>query len=984
MSQAWVKFQTQFVTIHAPVSEEIKARSWVNYFVQRWPPTPFSIGSGGFTPIPVGTPSIAPGERWWDIKFNLASDGTVSSIDYTLVLTRVVDVVTAPGFDPGAREGGQISIVIPSHDGPFAWTAPAFYWLRTDAVITDWDGNGYDDHGEHDYGPTSIIVDDPPFYANTPDPLPQDEALFTEFVRQFALSMHALGDLNEVPAAWANYVRNEELADPTRLFNKLGKILGPAGVILDFLEAGERVVAATSDPQADPMRVAFVEFATLAERYAWMTVGLAAGSALATPVGGVVASAGIGAIYNLEWKSSRQAFFGHLYDQAFGSTAGEATQPLAQTATDSAQAGFALFDARYYLASHADAAQAVRDGTASSALSHYLATGLAAGYRPSAQSDPLDPADVPVLLPGGPAAGPRLDMFAVELQGMAGDGLSASERTFVELLALNVAGAGSVVASRSLTAIANRMAIDGFANYRDGVALKLFPGRAATDMRNSEGAPIADFFPNLDLSSVKPFMVVGPWTNGAEAFAAFVNGGGLSGVPSGAAVGVAEYGGVWIILVGDGSLADGAPDVEQPFTVARYGLGRDESFYGGTHAAHFWGGGGNDSLIGGGGADRLEGGDGDDLLAGGGADDALIGGAGRDVLIGGAGADAMAGGAGNDTYVVDDEGDTVTELAGEGTDTVRTALGSRSDFAALYYLPDNVEYLTGTSGTGQGVWGSGADNVVRMGDGGDLVVLADRSDYYAAAAGNDDVDGGGGNDFLFFGGSFTNGDKVNGGAGFDTLGLLGTYSVTFDADDLVGIEKLAGYGSGDAAHPNGYAFTTIDANVASGQTLMVIGLSLRAGEHLVFDGSAENDGRFNLRGGWDSDTLTGGHGNDQIYGNLGADMLKGGGGNDSFEYYAVAESTAAARDSILEFSSGDRINLAAIDADGNGANGDTAFTFIGSAAFTAAGQVRAVEDAANPGHWTVEADLNGDGNADLSIAVTVVDGHAFAYTDFYL
>ncbi|MBV8685057.1 MAG: DNRLRE domain-containing protein, partial [Alphaproteobacteria bacterium] len=416
---------------------------------------------------------------------------------------------------------------------------------------------------------------------------------------------------------------------------------------------------------------------------------------------------------------------------------------------------------------------------------------------------------------------------------------------------------------------------------------------------------------------------------------------------------------------------------------------------GNDYAQRLNGNAGPNRLSGGGGADILDGGPGDDRLDGGAGRDTAVystagaavtvdlrlagsaqdtGGGGVDTLVsienvvgsafadtligddgdngfdGGAGADTMAGRAGNDAYVVDNIGDVVVEAAGEGTDTVYTTLGSRSDFAALYFLPVNVENLVGTAATGQGVWGSGADNVIAMGVGNDLVVLADRSDYYAAAAGNDDVNGGGGNDFLFFGGSFSNGDKVNGGAGFDTLGLLGTYSVTFDADDLVGIEKLAGYGSGNAAAPNNYAFTTIDANVASGQTLMVIGLSLRAGEHLVFDGSAENDGRFNLRGGWDSDTLTGGHGNDQIYGNLGADMLKGGGGNDSFEYYAVAESTAAARDSILDFSSGDRINLAALDADGNAANGDTAFTFIGSAAFTAAGQVRAVEDNSNPGH----------------------------------
>jgi hypothetical protein len=93
-------------------------------------------------------------------------------------------------------------------------------------------------------------------------------------------------------------------------------------------------------------------------------------------------------------------------------------------------------------------------------------------------------------------------------------------------------------------------------------------------------------------------------------------------------------------------------------------------------------------------------------------------------------------------------------------------------------------------------------------------------------------------------------------------------------------------------------------------------------------------------------------------------------------------STAAARDTILDFAPGDRLNLAGIDADGNAANGNGQFAFSGAGAFTkAAGQLRAAQV---DGNWLIEGDTNGDGAADLSILVTAAQGHLIGAADFIL
>ena len=67
-------------------------------------------------------------------------------------------------------------------------------------------------------------------------------------------------------------------------------------------------------------------------------------------------------------------------------------------------------------------------------------------------------------------------------------------------------------------------------------------------------------------------------------------------------------------------------------------------------------------------------------------DNTLVGNAGANILDGGIGADNLIGGAGNDTYIVDNVGDEVTELANGGVDLIKAGI--------TWTIDENVENLT--------------------------------------------------------------------------------------------------------------------------------------------------------------------------------------------------------------------------------------------------------------------------------------------------
>ncbi|MGR0188001.1 beta strand repeat-containing protein [Azospirillum aestuarii] len=397
-----------------------------------------------------------------------------------------------------------------------------------------------------------------------------------------------------------------------------------------------------------------------------------------------------------------------------------------------------------------------------------------------------------------------------------------------------------------------------------------------------------------------------------------------------------------------------------------------------TGAGDFAGTGstGNDTVCGGNGNDTLAGGAGNDSLDGGAGDDVLDAGAGNDTLNGGLGADLMAGGIGNDTYYVDDAGDVVTELAGEGTDTVRSAMD--------YTLGDNVETLVLTSAALTGT-GNALNNSLTGTAGDNVLIGLDGDDTLNGGAGADTLIGGTGNDTYVV-------DNVGDvlvelpGEGTDTVQSLITFSLQDDFENLTLTGGAAIDGTGTAANNaltgNGAANTLIGLdgddtlNGGGGVDTLIGGIGNdtyvvdNAGdvvvelvgegidtvnasvswvlganiENLTLTGSTALNGTGNalgnlltgnggsnlLDGGAGNDTLVGGNGNDTLDGGTGDDSLSGGAGND---VYIVDSASDLVTELANQGTDEVRTSLAAYAL---GANVEV-LTYTGSGPFSGAG-----------------------------------------------
>ena len=233
----------------------------------------------------------------------------------------------------------------------------------------------------------------------------------------------------------------------------------------------------------------------------------------------------------------------------------------------------------------------------------------------------------------------------------------------------------------------------------------------------------------------------------------------------------------------------------------------------------------------------------DNILTGNSKANTLVGLEGNDTLDGKGGADTMLGGLGDDTYVVDSAGDVVTELIGEGIDTVRSSVA--------YVLGQNVENLVLTGSSGISGTGNALDNTITGNSGANTL---------RGHEGNDYINGGSGNDTMI------------GGAGDDTYIVGSTGDV---------VTELANEGQ-DSVHSS--VTYTLSANV----------------ENLTLTGTGAINGTGNgadnvLIGNSGKNTLSGLAGDDWLEGKGGVDTLTGGAGND---IYVMARSYGA--DTVIE------------------------------------------------------------------------------------
>ncbi|RMG79006.1 MAG: hypothetical protein D6712_20350, partial [Chloroflexi bacterium] len=255
---------------------------------------------------------------------------------------------------------------------------------------------------------------------------------------------------------------------------------------------------------------------------------------------------------------------------------------------------------------------------------------------------------------------------------------------------------------------------------------------------------------------------------------------------------------------------------------------------------------------------NVRGGQNNDVLTGDAFVNIILGEDGNDIITGQAGNDDLRGGAGDDRYVYDTAwgSDTITELAGEGTDFLDFSLFAQG---LIFDITTTSVIITDAGGTNTVTNNNQYVEGLIGGTGDDRFIFRDTA---VLSGGNGVIDGNSGIDTVeYF--EYTTPVTVN----------LSTNNATGLAAN--GIWNIASGGADTGSSiENIIGGTVADNLTGDGDLNLIIGLG--GGDTLSGMGGADT-----LFGNDGNDTLLGGAGDDVLSGGLGADSIDGGADSDT-------------------------------------------------------------------------------------------------------
>ncbi len=436
---------------------------------------------------------------------------------------------------------------------------------------------------------------------------------------------------------FAHITENLDNADEAvELLGKIGRAWKVIGLTLDLANRIDNIRAAN-----DWKRQTAIELADfIVSLAAPGAVGLGI-SFVGTPIAGVVGGFVSSLIYEFALSSYVKDYVGEQYDIYINNNNNIPQQAGAFDITfNEPDFSDLIFDEVFYLATYADAAEAVASGAAVNGLFYYLTVGINEGHQINSTGRTVDPnnllGDVTI-----DEAGVLFDnqLGVHELGTRAGDLLTDGEVAMVAFVNNERTDTTELALNAALSALANRVAQDWILNNQETIELLISengPDWAETLSNGESFRTVLDALATgagIDLDNVTLLASWGAGESASDVYDSLITStdalSALVGLDS-ASIGIAQVGGIWILLISTDALADD-------------GVASDESLL------RILGDEDANEILGAGGGELISALEGNDDVSGGGGNDSLLGGEGNDLLDGGVGNDTLLGGEGNDT-----------------------------------------------------------------------------------------------------------------------------------------------------------------------------------------------------------------------------------------------------------------------------------------------------------------------------------------------